>query len=187
MSNADQNNAIDDPSVDEVVGQFPSDAALHEAMDRLSAAGFGRNRLGTPKLPDEPGLPTAAHTDAAKTEDDTRQLRTLRSSTAAAAAAMAGAAAVVATGGAAAAAIAVAAGAGLAAGGGMVAANNAADAVTSTQREAARGAGSLRLIVALSTASEQAVVEQAMRDAGAISVSVERRASAGFAGRAKLA
>jgi hypothetical protein len=146
----------------------------------LTAAGFSRDRLVTPALDTQGNL-----TDAAKTEDDARQLRTLRSSTTAAAAAMAGAAVVVATGGAAAAAIAVAAGAGLAAGGGVFAAQNAADAVTSASREAQAEDGALRLIVTLANASERSLVEKAMRDAGASSVTIARHMQAAFTHKAR--
>jgi len=186
VPHSDDPGVTDRQSVEEAVGVFPDDASLQNAVSRLTAAGFGRSRLLTPAL-DTPGTASAVLTEAAKTEEDTRQLRTLRSSTTAAAAAMAGAATVVATGGAAAAAIAVAAGAGLVAGGGVFAANNAADVVTASNREAQAASGSLRLIVALSDDTERSVVEHAMRDAGASTVTIRSRAHAAFTQQAKLA
>ncbi len=157
-----------------VRGVFPSDTALAEAVDRLGKAGFDRSRLTVPSKPAAGAPETAA--EQAKTEDDGRQLRTLRTSTAAAAAAMASAAAIVATGGAAAAAMAVAAGAALAAGGGVYAANNAADMV-------AADACGLTLVVATSNAREQTLAEQTLRGAGASSVVVLRDPEARIVGQ----
>jgi hypothetical protein len=89
MSQTEDTAPIDRQSVEQTVGIFPTDAALQNAVGRLSTAGYSRNRLVTPAFDTQ-----AALTDAAKTEEDTRQLRTLRSSTTAAAASMAGAATV---------------------------------------------------------------------------------------------
>jgi len=94
-----------------VRGTFDSDIALHEAVRRLTAAGFDRAHF---TLPQEEALATSAGPEISPaqppTEDGSRQLRTLETSATAAAAAMAGAAVVVATGGAAAVAVAAAAG-----------------------------------------------------------------------------
>ncbi len=150
-------------SVMEVRGTFPSDAALQDAVTRLTDAGFDRANLVVPG----PGI---ADADTVKPEDDRRQLRTVHSSTAAAAGAMAGAAAVVATGGAALAAVAAAAGAGVMAGGGMFAATNASDALQADARDAAAVQGGLHLVVAVADAAQESLVESAMRQAGATDV-----------------
>ncbi len=152
--------------VRQVRGSFPSDAALTNAVSRLTSAGFDRANMVLPPTGD-----IAA--EAVKPEDDRRQLRTLHSSTAAAAAAMAGAAVVVATGGAAAAAVAVAAGAGAMAGGGMMAATDASDGMQSEVREVAAAQGKLELAVAVKNETQAALVEGAMRDAGATRVGCE--------------
>ena len=174
-------------SVQHVRGTFATDTALAEAVKQLGKAGFDRSRLtlppGSPRHAEQ-GAPKqpAVGAEPAKTEDDGRQLRTLRTSTTAAAAAMAGAAAVVATGGAAAAAIAAAAGAGLAAGGGMYAANNAADLVEADERTAA-AVGDLVLVVAASNPQEQDLAERTLRDAGAQAVAVQHQADARIVGQ----
>ncbi len=157
--------------VQAVRGVFQSSAKLAEAVRGLGKAGFDRLRLTVPPTATVGASdPPALSGEQAKTEDDGRQLRTLRTSTAAAAAAMAGAAAVVATGGAAAAAIAVAAGAGLAAGGGMYAANNAADSVAADE-------SGLTLVVATRNAVELSLAQQTLRDAGALSVDIKPHAA----------
>jgi hypothetical protein len=157
--------------VQAVRGVFQSNAALAKAVRSLGEAGFDRSRLTVP-ITSTAGTsdPPELSGEQAKTEDDGRQLRTLRTSTVAAAAAMAGAAAVVATGGAAAAAMAMAAGAGLVAGGGMYAANNAADIVAADE-------SGLTLVVATSNAQELSLAQQTLRDAGAQRVDVERHAA----------
>jgi hypothetical protein len=168
----------------EVRATFPSDAAVRDAVSRLTAAGFGRERM---ILPDPDAANGAASPDATrenpKTETDERQLRTLHSSTAAAAAAMAGAAAVVATGGAAAAAVAAAAGAGLVAGGGMFAATNTYDALEGENRDHAAAAGALTLAVSTTGPDEQTMAETAMRRAGADHVVSVPRDGAFIVGR----
>jgi hypothetical protein len=177
-------------SVQQVRGTFATDTALAEAVRQLGKAGFDRSRLtlppgppGAPRHSEQgPPKPPAVGAEPAKTEDDGRQLRTLRTSTTAAAAAMAGAAAVVATGGAAAAAIAAAAGAGLAAGGGMYAANNAADLVEADERTAASPDG-LVLVVAASNPQELDLAERTLLHAGAQAVAVEHQADARIVGQ----
>jgi hypothetical protein len=169
----------------EVRATFPSDAAVRDAVSRLTDAGFARERMILPDPDAANGLASPGATrENPKTEDDERQLRTLHSSTAAAAAAMAGAAAVVATGGAAAAAIAAAAGAGLAAGGGMIAATNTHDALQGASRDNAAAAGALTLAVSTIGPGEQALAEAAMRRAGADQVISAPRDGAFIVGRA---
>ena len=170
--------------VEEVCGIFPHDAALSDAVSRLTNAGFDRARMVLP-LPTrrtDAGPPVAA-TENPKPEDDTRQLRTLHSSMAASAAAMAGAAAAVATGGAALAAVAAAAATGAAAGGAMFAATNASNNLQSAARDQAAVQGQLRLVVAVSDLAEKTSVEQAMRDAGATEITTKRRKEAAIAGQ----
>jgi hypothetical protein len=146
---------------------FPTDTALQQAVGELSQAGFDRSRFSLPSSNTREGAVSA---EAPSTEDDTRQLRTLESSTAAAAAAMAGAAVVVATGGAALAAVAVAAGAGVVAGTGVASARNASGMLTSEAHDAQAADGDLIFTVTISAPSEKAFVEMAMRNAGAVLV-----------------
>ncbi len=169
-------------NVEEVRGVFPHDAALSDAVGRLTDAGFDRARMVLPQ-PAPHTAATVAATENPKPEDDTRQLRTLHSSMAASAAAMAGAAAVVATGGAALAAVAAAAGAGVVAGGGMFAAANASDNLQSEARDEAASQGHLSLVVGVSNPGEKALAERAMRDAGATEITSQRRGEATISGR----
>jgi hypothetical protein len=169
----------------EVRATFLSDAAVRDAVSRLTDAGFGRERmiLPDPDAANGPASPNATRENA-KTETDQRQMRTLHSSTAAAAAAMAGAAAVVATGGAAAVAVAAAAGAGLAAGGAMIAATNTYDALEGESRDNAAAAGALTLTVSTTGPDERALAETAMRCAGADQVVSSPRDGAFIVGHA---
>ena len=97
-------------SLVEVRGRFASDAALQDAIGRLTLLGFDRSALSVPAAaPDAAHATPEAGAGAPNTEADERQLRTLGSSAAGVAAAMAGAAAVVATGGAAVLAVRIAA------------------------------------------------------------------------------
>ena len=87
-------------SVQEVQGVFPSDAALQDAIGRLTRAGFDRAALSLPApnpTADE-ATPTQGADDPT-TEDDIRQTRTMQTSMAATAAAFIGAGVTVATGG----------------------------------------------------------------------------------------
>ena len=183
--NRTQRPAAQTPVV-EVRATFPSDAALRDAVSRLTDAGFSRERM---ILPDPDAANGSASPDATrenpKTETDQRQLRTLHSSTAAAAAAMAGAAVVVATGGAAAIAVAAAAGAGLAVGGGMIAVTNANDALEGASRDnAPAAAGALSLAVSTTGPDERTLAETAMRRAGADQVVSSPRDGAFIVGQA---
>jgi hypothetical protein len=159
--------------VQAVRGVFQSNAALAKAVRSLGEVGFDRSRLTVP-ITSTAGAadPPELSGEQAKTEDDGRQLQTLRTSTVAAAAAMAGAAA---------AAMAVAAGAGLVAGGGMYAANNAADIVAADE-------SGVTLVVATSNGQELSLAQLTLRDAGAQRVDVERHAAdAHIAGQSEAA
>ncbi len=175
-------------TIDQVEGHFPSDAALQEAVGRLTRLGFDRATLSLPAADPRATRATGAagaagHIDDTpeagaanpNLEDDQRQARTLGSSTAAAAAAMLGAGVVVATGGAALAAVAAAAGGAAVAGGGVFAATSAADTADHDGREAAAAAGELRLAVTVRGADELARAEVAMREAGASRVATVHR------------
>ena len=170
------NNAID-----EVQGIFPSDAALQDAVGRLTRAGFDRAALSLPVASPARGDATpnegAANPD---TEDDARQLRTLGSSTAAVVGAAIGAGLTVATGGAALPALAAAAGLGLASGGGVFAAATAASEGQSEERNEAAASGQLVLAVNLRDVNEASKAEAAMREAGASRVETVRREGAGI-------
>jgi hypothetical protein len=162
--------------ITEVVGRFSSDAALQDAIGRLTRVGFDRAALSLPLAHPQPheATPNAGAANP-NTEDDQRQARTLGSSTAAAAGAMLGAAAVVATGGAALAAVAAAAGGAVVAGGGVFAATNAADATDHEGREEAAAIGDLRLAVGAKDEAQVDKAEIALREAGALQIDLVRR------------
>jgi hypothetical protein len=158
----------------ELRGNFPSDAALQDAVAKLSLLGFDRSMLSVPEA--DPAAPTPEMgAGAPNTAVDQQQVRTLGSSAAAAAGAMLGAGVVVATGGAAAVAVAAAAGLGLASGGATYAAVDAADATNHAGREQAAASGELILAALLRTPEDGAKAAAAMREAGALSVRTVRR------------
>ncbi len=169
--------------IQEVQGIFPSDAALQDAIGRLTRAGFDRAAISLPAANPAPSdaTPTAGAADP-DTEDDTRQVRTLQTSMAATVGAMAAAGATIATGGAAALAIAAAAGVGLAAGGAVSAANTAVDKAQSQGRHEAARAGQLVLAVNVSSGGDLAKAEAAMREAGASHVQPVNRTGASITG-----
>jgi len=165
-------------SLVEVRGRFASDAALQDAIGRLTLLGFDRSALSVPAAaPDAAHATPEAGAGAPNTEADERQLRTLGSSAAGVAAAMAGAAAVVATGGAAVLAVAAAAGAGLASGGAAYAAIGGADVTDHAGREAAASRGDLVLAVRIAAPAQRAAAEDAMRAAGARNIETINRAA----------
>jgi hypothetical protein len=163
-------------SLNEVRGRFPSDAAMQDAVSRLTLAGFDRAALSVPGVAQTPGVhtPEQGATDP-NTDVDQRQLRTLSSSTSGVAAAMVGAGLVVATGGAAALAAAAAAGAGLAGAGATYAAMG--DVTNHSEREAAAASGQLMLSVRVTAPDEAHSAEQVMRAAGASAVETVQRAA----------
>jgi hypothetical protein len=170
-------------SIQEVQGIFPSDAALQDAVGRLTRIGFDRASLSLPAA-----SPSAAHATPNEgaanpdMEDDARQIRTLGSSTAATIGAAVGAGLTVATGGAALPALAAAAGLGLMAGGGVFAATTAASEAQHDERTDAAHHGELVLAVNLRNAGDAPKAEAAMREAGATRVESVTRHGAGLAG-----
>ena len=166
-------------TVDEVQGIFPSDAALQDAMGRLTQAGFDRADLSLPQASPSSGQATpeqgAANPD---TETDNRQERTLHSSLAGSIGALAAAGVTIATGGVAGVAIAAAAAAGLGAGALANAATSAVHSVQHAGREQAAAAGTLVLSVRIISAERQGRAEMAMREAGATRVEAVTRTNA---------
>ena len=153
--------------VTELVAMFPNDAALEDAVSRLTLAGFDRADLSLPVT--QPGAgETTPETGAAPvyTDTDRRQARTLATSTAASAAAIGAAGLTAATGGAAAAVIAAAA-----IGGGAVAAavnaiGQGSEGIVQANHDMAGEAGELRLSVRIASPERLAVAERALREAG---------------------
>jgi hypothetical protein len=171
------------PSVQEVQGVFPSEAAMEAAIAKLTLSGFDRAALSLPRTRPTPGTATPEQgADAPMTDTDMRQTRTMGTSMAGTIGAFAAAGAVVATGGAAAiaaaAAVAVGAGAALTAN----AAGNAVDAVQTEDRAQAAEAGTLVLSVAAPNAAKQSLAEQIMRDAGATKVAAVERTNGAMTG-----
>jgi hypothetical protein len=158
----------------EVRGHFRSDAALQDAVARLSLLGFDRSTLSVPHQDAAQNTPESG-AGAPNTDVDQRQIRTLGSSAAAAAGAMLGAGVVVATGGVAAVAVAAAAGLGLASGGATYAAVDAADATNHEGREQAASEGELILAPLIREPAQAQKAAAAMRDAGAESVRTVQR------------
>ena len=172
MDNQEQAPTLNE-SIQEVQGIFPSDAALQDAVGRLTRAGFDRAAISLPAAnPRAADATPSAGAENPVTEDDTRQARTLGSSMAATAGAMVGAGVAVATGGAAVAAVAAAAGLGLVAGG---AAHTAAPTVQNDARDAAAEAG--QLVLSATAHDPDAVLKAtaAMQAAGATRVATVSR------------
>jgi hypothetical protein len=169
-------------TIQEVQGIFPNDAALQDAIGRLTRAGFDRAALSLPAANPAPAEATpAAGAANPNTEDDTRQSRTLHTSMAASVGAMVGAGVTVATGGAALAAAAAAVGLGALAGGGVSAAHMAADANQAEGRNAAASLG--QLVLSAATPDEDAIqrARAAMQEAGASRVEAVARSSGSLA------
>ncbi len=163
-------------TIQEVQGIFASDAALQDAIGRLTRAGFDRAALSLPAANPAYADATPSHGAAdPTTEDDMRQSRTLQSSMAASIGAMVGAGVTVATGGAAALAAAAALGLGAAAGGAAAAAHMVVDSSQSQDRDKAAAEGSL---VLSATAHDPETVHKAhaaMQEAGALRIETVRR------------
>ncbi|WP_158743729.1 hypothetical protein [Acidisphaera sp. L21] len=167
-------------SVEEVQGIFPSDAAMQDAIAKLTLAGFDRADLSLPATHTTPGHATPNQGAAdPMTDTDVRQARTMGTSMAGAVGAMAAAGATIATGGAAGLAIAAAAAVGA---GSALAANAAGTAAKVTQeegRDEAAAAGELVLAVHAATPEKRADAERIMQASGASKVaSVSRVAAA---------
>jgi len=155
----------------EVRATFADPAQMQAAADKLTMAGFDRADLSLPTQSsslDESSLETAAK--PASTESDSRQARTLGSSTAAAAVALAAAGVTIATGGAAAPAVAAAVLAGGAAGGATFAATGAIAGAEQHEREAQAAGGGLVLSVRTLTKAKQAEAIAVLKAAGATNV-----------------
>ncbi len=174
-SDSNQSPTINN-TIQEVQGVFSTDAALQDAVGRLTRSGFDRAAISLPVA-----NPTAAEAtptqgaDDPVTEDDQRQTRTMNTSMAATAAAFVGAGVTVATGGAALVAGAVAAGLGVAAGGAVQAAHTAANSAYSEERDRKGAAG--QLVLSATAHDPDAVMKatQAMQAAGATRVATVTR------------
>jgi hypothetical protein len=163
-------------TIQEVQGVFPNDAALQDAIGRLTLLGFDRAALSLPAA--KPAYEDATPSYGAEnptTEDDMRQARTLQSSMAAAAGAMIGAGVTVATGGAAALAAAAALGLGAAAGGVTAAANMVVDSSQAQDRDEAAAQGALVLSATAHDEESVQKARQGMHEAGALRVETVKR------------
>ena len=171
------------PTIQEVRGVFPSDAAMQEAISQLTLAGFDHAAFSLPQA--QPAAAQATPEQGAATpltDTDVRQARTMGTSMAGTVGAFAAAGIVVATGGAA--AVAAAAAAAIGAGSALTASavGNAADGAQSAGREQAAAAGQLVLSVQAPQAEQQAVAERIMNAAGAVKVQAIAREGAAVAG-----
>jgi hypothetical protein len=168
-----------DSAIDEVRGVFPSDAALQDAIGRLTQAGFDRADLSLP----EADAARDAGSANPNTDVDSRQLRTMGTGMAASAGALAAAGAVVASGGLAAPVVAAAIAGGVGAGAASHAVQRDADQAQHEQREEAADEGALVLAVHLRDPHLRPVAERAMEEAGATRlVAVVRTGAADSAG-----
>ena len=155
--------------IDEVHAVFASDAAMQEAVARLTQAGFDRADLSLPAA--SPAMATPEQgADTVTTDADMRQARTLGTSLAGSAGALAAAGITIATGGAAllavGAAAAVGAGAAVLAG----AAGGAAKDIQHTERENAAARGELLLSVRTPDARKAELATELLQAAGATRV-----------------
>ncbi len=165
-------------SVDEVQGIFPSNAAMEDAIAKLTLAGFDRADFSLPTT--SPTGSTATPEQGAETpltDTDMRQVRNMGTGMAGTIGAFAAAGATIATGGVAGVAIAAAAAVGA---GSALAANAIGTAAKTSQEEAhdadAR-AGTLVLSVHAATPEKQAEAERIMRATGASKVAAITRTS----------
>ncbi len=166
-------------TVQEVQGIFPSDAALQNAIARLTQSGFDRADLSLPTAQPASQLATPEQGASLPTTDtDVRQIRTMATSMAGTVGAIAAAGAVIATGGLA----AVAVGAAVAAGGGAAllanAAGNAASNVQHDGRQDSAARGELVLSVRATDASRQASAAEILRASGATGITALERTNA---------
>ncbi len=165
-------------AVQEVQGVFPSDAALQDAIAKLTLAGFDRADLSLPDTsPAASDATPEMGAEAPTTDTDMRQVRTMGTSMAGTIGAIAAAGATIATGGAAGVAIAAAAAVGA---GSALAANasgNAANNVQTEARNEAAAAGHLVLAVHAATPEHQATATRIMRESGASDVAAVERAA----------
>ena len=165
-------------AVQEVQGVFPSDAALQDAIAKLTLAGFDRADLSLPATNPAAGMATPEQGAAApNTETDVRQMRTMGTSMAGTIGAFAAAGATIATGGAAGVAIAAAAAVGGGSALAAAASGNAASNVQAEERNEAAASSRLVLAVHAATAEKQGEAERIMRVTGATEVATVQRAS----------
>lgn len=170
-------------AVQEVLGCFPNDIAIQDAISCLSMAGFDRSEISVHDA--DPAALRATPEQSAEnpnTEDDSRQSRTLHTSMAASVGALAAAGAVIATGGAALPAIAAAVAGGVGLGAAMEGVTRASDKVQHDLREEAASRGELLLSVHLRDPARQSIAESAMREAGASRIETVLRESGKVAG-----
>ncbi|HQT78635.1 MAG: hypothetical protein B7Z80_17265 [Rhodospirillales bacterium 20-64-7] len=152
----------------EVRATFASSEQMNDAVGKLGVSGFDRADISLPST-----LPDATlneRSQAASTDVDAQQMRTLGASTAATVAALAAAGVTVATGGAAAPVIAAAVVAGGAAGGATYAAHGASEQAQQHERDARAADGALVLAVRTTTDAKREQAESILRAAGATSV-----------------
>ena len=165
--------------VEEVQGIFPSDAAMQDAISKLTLAGFDRADFSLPITHPDAGQATPELGAATPMTDvDVRQARTMGTSMAASIGAIAAAGATIATGGAAAAVIAAAAAVGA---GSAYAANAVGTSAKESQegeRDLAAQAGELVLAVHAATPAKRADAERIMRESGATKVAALERIAA---------
>ena len=164
--------------VEEVQGIFPSDAAMQDAISKLTLAGFDRAEFSLPITHPAAGQATPELGAATPMTDvDVRQARTMGTSMAASIGAIAAAGATIATGGAAGAVIAAAAAVGAGSAYAANAVGTAAKESQEDQRDASAQAGELVLAVHAPTEEKRVNAERIMRASGATRVAaIERTA-----------
>ncbi len=152
----------------ELQGRFPTDAALQDAISRLTLLGFDRADFSIPDPDDIDATPESAN--AAPSTIDNTQLRTMASGITGTAAGMAVGAAVATAGLAAPLVAAVAGVSALGAAAATTGIGVTADQAGASARDAQGAAGKLILAVRIHDAATLESAEAAMRDAGASGV-----------------
>jgi hypothetical protein len=154
--------------VHEVQGSFPNDAALQDALGRLTLAGYDRADFSLPEdHPDgSPSTPNEGQ-NAATDDIDKTQLRTMGSSMAGFAGASAVAGATIATGGAAGVATLAAAAIGLGAAAAATGVGKMADQADVDERNRRGALGKLILAVRTRSGEQARQVMEVMRQSGA--------------------
>ncbi len=162
--------------INEVYGMFASDAAMQDAVARLTQAGFDRADLSLPAADNSAATATPEQGAAILTTDtDMRQVRTMGASMAGTAAAFAAAGMTIATGGVAALAI----GAAVVAGGSVAALVETAGGAVGNAQHASRDAAAARgeLVLSARTINPERVdrATSLMQAAGATKVAAVTR------------
>jgi hypothetical protein len=172
----DTKGVVLEPSLTEVTAVFAGNAAIEDAIFRLTESGFDRADISL--LTDAPAAsgatPETSEAPLFK-DDDRQQARTLGTSMAAATVAIGAAGITVATGGAAAAVIAAAVIGGGAAGAVANAVAQGSEGLVQANREMAGEAGALRLSVRVANPVKRALAEAALREAGGRDVTLQTR------------